>query len=79
MKESKIKFAVSYVDELAIQQNGTVLIIGQVEQLYIDESFIKEDGALDLFEAKSVTVSGLNNYGTVEKLAEHAYVRVENK
>ena len=63
---------------MPIRQNGTLLIIGQIEKICLEEDLIREDGALDLYEAKSATVSGLNSYGTVSKLAEHEYVRVES-
>lgn len=79
VKESKIKFAVSFADELPIRQNGTLLIVGQIEKIFLQEDLINKDGALDLFQAKSATVSGLNSYGVVSKLAEHDYVRVKDK
>jgi len=75
VKESHFKMGMRYVESLPIKQNGTVLIIGQIEYISFPDS-VMNDGDIDLEAANSVGISGLNSYYTLKKIEKHPYVRV---
>lgn len=77
VKESKIKMALKLVEEQAIQSNGTILMIGLIENIYIDESCIQENGQLDLNAVNDVCISGLNRYHKVKEIGLFPYARIE--
>ncbi len=75
VKESLLKIGLSYVDSIPIKINGTSLIIGQVEHLYIVDDIINTDGYIDIASIESIGVTGLNNYYGLTKLSTHPYAR----
>lgn len=74
--ESRIKMSVRYEDEYLIKQNNTIMIIGSIQEIYVDEACILEDGNLDLSQVDDVAVSGLETYYQVKKEKHFAFARV---
>jgi len=76
VKESNFKMGMTFKEEIEIQSNGTSLIIGEVSRLIIpEEAFNAND--INLEQTNSVGISGLNSYYSLQKIAEHPYVRVD--
>jgi flavin reductase (DIM6/NTAB) family NADH-FMN oxidoreductase RutF len=75
--ESTIKLGLKLIDDKEIQVNGTRLIIGEVQEVFIDENYIEEDGQIDLALSNDVCVTGLNQYSSVNKFKNIPYARVE--
>ena len=78
VQESKVKMGMKFLQEIPIELNGTIMIIGQIEHLILPEEIIAEDGNVDLSAVKDVCVSGLESYSQVDKLAKFEYARVRN-
>ena len=78
VKESQVKMGMRFLQEIPIELNGTILIIGQIEHLILREEIIGEDGNVDLEAVTSVCVSGLESYSRVTKFARFEYARVKN-
>jgi len=76
VKESNIKLGMSFQEEIPIKSNGTLLIVGKVEMLYLPDACIDQDGQIDLDEAGTATISGLNNYHQTQKVGSYPYARV---
>lgn len=74
--ESPIKMAMKLEQKIPIEINGTMLIIGSVEHLYVADQLIEADGALNLERAKTACISGLNTYYEATRLAKYPYARV---
>jgi flavin reductase (DIM6/NTAB) family NADH-FMN oxidoreductase RutF len=77
--ESRISIGLRLLEELPIKANGTVMLIGQVEHLYIADEALKEDGSLHLPAVDDVCISGLDSYYRVEALATFPYARMGQK
>ncbi len=75
VKESKVQIGLQYLNEHLIKENNTILIIGQVEHIYLSEKIIKSTGDLDLNKVGDVCVSGLNTYHSVSELVQYPYAR----
>jgi flavin reductase (DIM6/NTAB) family NADH-FMN oxidoreductase RutF len=78
VRESRIGFGVVLREELPIQWNGTILLIGEIQCLRIAEGLILPDGQLDLEAADDVCISGLDSYHRVSLLARYPYAQPEN-
>lgn len=74
--ESTIKLGLKLKEDIAIESNGTRLIIGEVKQVIIEEDYLENDGQIDLEKAKDVAVTGLNQYSTVAKFQNIPYARL---
>jgi flavin reductase (DIM6/NTAB) family NADH-FMN oxidoreductase RutF len=74
--ESTIKLGLKLKEDIKLETNGTRLIIGEVQEVIIDEDYIEEDGQIDLEKAKDVCVTGLNQYSNVVKFKNLPYARL---
>jgi len=71
VKESFIKFSVKMLREEVIPENGTHMIIGEIQNIYLPDNCLTTDGSIDINQAKTICVSGLDTYfecNLIEKL-----------
>lgn len=73
--ESKIKVGLKWVEEHKIEANGTVLVVGEVQILEVEDDCVEDSGQLDLSKVHDVLVTGLNQYSAAEKMAHYPYAR----
>jgi len=73
--QSKIKMGVVFKQKLDIELNGTILIIGEIVEVIVDDSILAKDGKLDLTMADTVCVSGLDEYHTAQSIGRLAYAK----
>lgn len=73
VNESNIKIGLKLKQEIPIEINDTILLIGEIIEVIFPNGIQKEDGFLDLEKASSITVSGLDSYHQTIKLGRLAY------
>lgn len=78
-RESSIVIELDYVNSYHIKENDTILVIGQVNHLILDQSLLYDDGTIDLPKAQSLAGVGLNGYGEVGDLTRYAYAKPDKK
>jgi flavin reductase (DIM6/NTAB) family NADH-FMN oxidoreductase RutF len=78
VKESPIQLGLRFVEELPIKSNGCVLVIGQVEYLWINDQVasITDDGFLSLSDFEIVGIGGLDSYFETSLLQRMPFARV---
>ena len=62
VKKSPVQLAMRYVEEYPIQANGTILLIGEIKDLYVEDHLLQKDGFINLSEAKIAAINGLDGY-----------------
>jgi len=76
VQESRLRIGLELVQELPIEVNGTVLLIGSVQHVYLPEQgVVRPDGSLDLAAAGTVALSGLDTYYEATPVARYGYAR----
>lgn len=77
VSESKVKFGLRLKSDTLIEENGTRLIVGEIQNILIDAEVIEPNGQLDLEVVNDVCVTGLNNYSSVSKFRkfDQAYIQ----
>ena len=78
VKESPIRFGLELVQEIPIELNGTVMLIGEIQRLYIADELIFEEGYIDLDRADIAGISGLNTYYNLSFKASYPYALKED-
>ena len=73
--ESQLSIGLRLLEEHAIS-NGTVLLVGTVEHVYLQEEGLREDGTLDLAALGNACISGLDGYHAVLPPVRFGYARV---
>ncbi|WP_046245628.1 flavin reductase family protein [Hymenobacter terrenus] len=72
--ESPLSIGLRLREELAIS-NGTVLLVGTVEHVYLREEALRPDGTLDLAALGDACISGLDGYHEVLPPVRLGYAR----
>ena len=62
VKNAPIQMAMTYVEEYPINANGTILLIGAIKDLHLQDNLLAKDGFVNLAEAKVVAINGLDGY-----------------
>lgn len=70
---SPLQVGCQLVETQTLQVNGTVMVIGSIEHIRVDEKGLRIDGSLDLNALGTVTVSGLDEYHIGKRLAKLSY------
>ena len=73
--ESPLQIGLKYVNEYPIEENGTVLLIGQIEMVRSKEEAIEEGGFIDYQELHTAGTVGLNTYFNFQKKARFPYAQ----
>ena len=62
VKDAPLKMAMEYVEEYHIKANDTILVIGKIIGLYINNELLEDDGFIDLSKANIAAINGLDGY-----------------
>ncbi|MCD8430189.1 flavin reductase [Tenacibaculum finnmarkense genomovar ulcerans] len=73
--ESPIKIGMKFLEEHLIKANGTILVLGEVTDLYFKDSMLSEDGFLNLSEEKIAAINGLDTYMVAKEYKRLSYQR----
>lgn len=73
--ESEIKIGLHLVDEIPINLNRTILIIGEIKHIIIPDAILLDNGSIDLNGVKDAAISGLDTYHRVERIGTFPYAK----
>ncbi len=76
---SPVQIGLQFREQMEIQLNGTILMIGEVQELYVPENCLADDGYLDIEAAGTITVSGLDSYHATQRLARLSYAKPDRE
>ncbi len=73
--ESNIQMGVEFRERIDLKINGTIIIIGEIQELYFPSETWCDDGFLDLEKAGSIACSGLDSYHKTIGLERLSYAK----
>ena len=79
VKDSPIQMACKYLNEYHIKENDTLLIVGSIEDLYVKDSILLEDGWIQLDLGGIVTINGLDGYAIPKLQERFPYARPKDE
>jgi flavin reductase (DIM6/NTAB) family NADH-FMN oxidoreductase RutF len=79
VKESTIKYGLSFAEKHDLNINGTILIIGKVEEIFIPEDCLLDNGSIDIEKAETIAISGLDSYHKTQKIARLSYAKPDKQ
>ena len=65
-----------FMESLPIKANNTVMVVGCVEHVLVNEDALSDEGYIDLEILKSSGISGLNSYYKLTKIDSYPYARI---
>ena len=75
VQEARVKLAMQLREHQPLAINGTHFIIGEVLAIELPETILSEDGSVDLVEADTVALSGLDRYHRASLHKRMAYAK----
>lgn len=77
VQESIIQLGMKFLQEIHIEANNTILILGEVQEIHLPAHLVGKDGQIDLNAAQTVAITGLDGYHLPELLERFPYARPE--
>lgn len=75
VSESPLQIGMKFLEEYYIKANDTILVLGEVVDLYIEESMLSEDGFLNLSKQSVAAINGLDTYMVAKEFKRLSYQR----
>ncbi len=79
VKNSPIQLGCKFINEYLIKENDTILIIGAIEHLYVNEEIVHSDGWVQLDKAETVSCIGLDGYALPALMDRFQYAKPNQK
>jgi flavin reductase (DIM6/NTAB) family NADH-FMN oxidoreductase RutF len=67
VKDAPVQIEMKYIAEYPIKENGTILVIGEIQNLHVNNEILEDDGFINLSKANVSAINGLDAY-TLPKL-----------
>ena len=77
--ESAIKIGLELQEFIRVECNGTLVVIGKVVYVEINQALITEDGSVDLVKAQSVGSIGLDGYVDLSWIDRLSYAKPDRE
>lgn len=75
VKQANIKIGMQLAEIMPIKRNGTQLVIGEIKLMKLATELISKEGYINLEQAQSAGISGLNSYYQLHLLESFPYAR----
>lgn len=79
VKESLVQIGMVFKEKIDIKINNTIMVIGEIVQIYFPEKCLNMDGFLDIEKANSITCSGLDSYHITQRLDRLSYAKPDKE
>lgn len=76
VKESNVQLEIEFKQRIDLTINNTIMIIGEIKNIYFPDNCMQEDGFLDLEKAGTITCSGLDSYHSTKSIERLPYAKV---
>ncbi len=73
--ESNIQYSMKLVEIIPIKHNATFLVIGAVQDVYLNEEIVEPDGFIALEKAGSITSLGIDGYYKTMAIGRFDYAK----
>jgi len=75
VEESKVQYVLKLEEVIPIKLNGTFLVVGSLQQVFIPAEIMDEDGYLSIEKANSLCSLGINGYYETKLLEKLPYAK----
>lgn len=57
-----VKIAMKFIEEYQIKSNSTILLVGEIIDLHVNDNMVEEDGFINLTNGETAVINGLDGY-----------------
>ena len=73
--ESNIQLGIEFKERVNLTINNTIMIIGEIKEMYFPNNCLQDDGFLDIEKAGTIACSGLDSYHFTNRLERLPYAK----
>ncbi|WP_299056518.1 flavin reductase [uncultured Polaribacter sp.] len=75
VKNAPVQMSMKFIEEIYVPSNDVMLIVAQIEELYVEDALLKKDGLINLSEGNVATINGLDTYAIPKFKQQLSYQR----
>ena len=75
VKNAPVQMNMKFIEEIYVPSNDVMLIVAQIQELYVNDELLQEDGLINLSLGKVVAINGLDTYATPTFKKQLSYQR----
>jgi flavin reductase (DIM6/NTAB) family NADH-FMN oxidoreductase RutF len=79
VKHAHIKAICQLKEEFPVVSNGTILVVGAIKWIDIEDECLRSDGSVNHYSGKSLAVCGLDDYASLQQVARFSYAKPDRK
>lgn len=75
VKNSPVQMSMKFIEEIYVPSNDVMLIVAQINELYIKDELLEKDGLINLSKGNIATINGLDTYAIPKFKKQLSYQR----
>ena len=75
VKNAPVQMSMKFIEEIYVPSNDVMLIVAQIQELYVQDKLLQEDGLINLSKGNIVTINGLDIYAVPKFKKQLSYQR----
>ena len=75
VKNAPVQMSMKFIEEIFVPSNNVMLIVAQIQELYVKDELLQEDGLINLSKGNIATINGLDTYAIPKFKKQLAYQR----
>lgn len=75
VKNSPVQMSMKFIEQIYVPSNDVMLIVAQIQELYVKDELLQEDGLINLSLGNVVAINGLDTYATPRFKKQLSYQR----
>lgn len=75
VKGAPVQMSMKFIEEIYVPSNDVMLIVSQIQELYIEDKLLEEDGLINLSKGNVATINGLDTYAIPKFKKQLTYQR----
>ena len=78
VKNAPVQMNMKFIEEIYVPSNDVMLVVAQIQELYVKDELLQEDGLINLSKGNIATINGLDTYAIPEFKKQLSYQRPKN-
>ena len=75
VKNAPVQMAMKFIEEVYVASNDVMLIVAQIQELYVENELLQEDGLINLSKGNVAAINGLDTYAIPKFKKQLSYQR----
>jgi flavin reductase (DIM6/NTAB) family NADH-FMN oxidoreductase RutF len=75
VKGAPVQMSMKFIEEVYVPSNDVMLIVSQIQELYIEDELLQEDGLINLSKGNIAAINGLDTYVIPQFKTQLSYQR----